>query len=86
MKMSQETLQKQRCYWCKKIMDNENDMIVKNINTGFLELSQQRVTFHRACWEERHKKKRRETVLTIVAGISLPLIVGLIVYFALFLM
>lgn len=61
-------------------------MIVKNINTGFLELSQQRVAFHRACWEERHRKKRRETILTIVAGISLPIVAFLIVYFALFLM
>ena len=83
--MSQETLQKQRCYYCKRIIENENDMIVKNINAGFLELSQQRVVFHRACWEERHRKKRRETILTIVAGISLPIVAVLIVYLIIFL-
>ena len=83
--MSQETLQKQRCYYCKRIIENENDIVVKNINTGFLELSQQRVACHRACWQERHRKKRRETILTIVAGISLPIVAVLIVYLIIFL-
>ena len=75
----------QTCYYCKRTIKDENDMVVKNINTGFLELSQQRLAFHRACWKERHRKKRRETILTIVALISLPIVAVLIVYFAIFL-
>jgi len=73
--------QKQRCYWCKRSIEDENDMVVKNINTGFLGLSEQRVAFHTVCREEYDKKKKRETILILsicAAIILVPLIYILI--------
>ena len=52
--------EKNRCYWCKRIIDNENDIIAHNINTGFLKLSNERVAFHRVCLEDYFSMERKE--------------------------
>lgn len=68
----------QICYYCKRTIEDENDMVVKNI-TDFLSFqNEQRVPFHRVCWQERCRKKRRKSILTIIALISLPIFLILI--------
>lgn len=62
-----------RCYYCGRLIEDENDMVVKDIK-GFLALhGEQRVSFHSAFWRERYRKKRRENILTIAALIALPI-------------
>jgi hypothetical protein len=78
--------QDNRCHWCKRIIEDENDMVVQNINTGFLGLSEQRVAFHIACLENYRMSKRRETILILSVCAAIILVPPLIIIIIQFLL
>jgi len=55
------------CYYCGKEIRDEADLLMKDIDVGFLELSHERKPFHRECWETRRRKEKMRFVKTLCA-------------------
>jgi hypothetical protein len=55
----------QTCYYCKRTIDDENDMVVKNITDALSFQNEQREPFHKACLQERSRKKRKQNILIV---------------------
>lgn len=55
-----------RCYHCGREIENEDRMVMKEINIGFLELQNTRERFHSECF----KKWKREKRMTMVKQMS----------------
>jgi hypothetical protein len=55
----------QTCYYCKRTIEDENDMVVKNITDALSFQNEQREPFHKACLQERSRKKRRQNILIV---------------------
>jgi len=58
------------CYYCGKEIRDEADLLMKDIDVGFLELSHERKPFHRECFEVRKRKERMRNI-KIIALISI---------------
>ncbi|MCJ7632919.1 hypothetical protein MUP77_11080 [Candidatus Bathyarchaeota archaeon] len=66
----------QTCYYCKRTIEDENDMVAKNITDALSFQNEQREPFHKACLQERSRKKRRQNILiaaAVAALIFLPI-------------
>lgn len=74
----------QTCYYCKRTIEDENDMAVKNITDALSYQNEQREPFHKACLQERNRKKRRQNIVIVGAVgalILLILLLPVILYF-----
>jgi hypothetical protein len=68
----------QTCYYCKRTIEDENNMVAKNI-TDFLSFQNEQVEpFHSTCWQERSRKKRTQNIIIITALISVPILLFVI--------
>ena len=67
-----------RCYECGRVID-ENNIVMKEVSTGFLGLQTSRKPFHIECWKEYHKRERKKTVLVLLVAWSPVIIIFLIV-------
>lgn len=63
----------QTCYYCKRTIEDESDMVVENITELLSFQNEQREPFHNICWQERCRKKRRQNILIVAALIFLPI-------------
>lgn len=50
------------CYHCGRTIEDENLMVMKEINVGFLELQNTRQPFHSECWKKWRREKRMTTI------------------------
>ena len=61
-------------------MENESQILVKEINVGFLELSTTRETFHVGCWAKwRHEKRMTMLKWLLGAGVLLVILFLIVV-------
>ena len=60
------------CYYCGKEITDESELLMKDIDVGFLELSHERKSFHRECFEVRKRKERMRLVKGLCA-VVIPL-------------
>jgi len=54
-----------RCYECGRIID-ENEILMKDVSSGFLGLQTDRKPFHAECWKEYNRRKQRKILLTAI--------------------
>jgi hypothetical protein len=55
------------CYYCGKEIRDEAELLMKDIDIGFLELAHERKPFHRECFEVRKRKERMRFIKTLCA-------------------
>ena len=78
--------QKLRCYFCGRIIEDENDRVMQNVQTSYFVGRRSfgswgsRKPFHSACWEAHHKKETRNNLLALLVialliGITLAYII-----------
>jgi len=68
----------QTCYYCKRTIEDENNMVVKNITDVLSFQNEQLEPFHSTCWRERSRKKRRQNIIIVTALISVPVLLFVI--------
>jgi hypothetical protein len=56
-----------RCHYCGKVIENEKDMIMRNIQAGLLGLASERKPFHAECWRKYHGTKMKRDLIAYVA-------------------
>ena len=54
------------CYYCGRETEDEDRMVMKEINVGFLELQNTREAFHTECF----KKWKREKIMTMAKQVT----------------
>jgi len=54
-----------RCYYCEKVVENENDLVVKSVQVGWF--SSERKPFHMDCWTKYHGRKWKRDAIAFVA-------------------
>ena len=68
------------CYWCHREINDQRARVVKNVNTGFLGLSEIRVAFHNVCAEEHRKKERRNLLMYLLIGALVVAVPSVLIY------
>lgn len=73
------------CYHCGREIKDDEDVLMKDMNIGFLELSRERKPFHRECWEIHKRKERMRSLKTLGAAAILCLAIVLLYFLPLLL-
>jgi hypothetical protein len=77
-KLSDGVEMPQTCYYCKRTIEDENNMVVKSITDILSFQNEQLEPFHSVCWQERSRKKRKQNIIIATALISVPVLLFVI--------
>lgn len=58
-------LNKVRCYSCGKVVENENDLVMNNVQINWY--SSMRMPFHLECWRVFRARNRKRDLIAIAA-------------------
>jgi len=61
-----------RCYECGKTI-NDNEIVMKDVNIGFLMFQTARKPFHVKCWRKYYGRTRKEQLPLVSIIIVLPI-------------
>ena len=78
--------QKLGCYFCGRVIEDENTMLMKNVQTGYFASRHsfgswgKRTAFHPECLEVYHKKETRSNLIAL-AFIALVFVIPVAIIF-----
>jgi len=77
------TVGRQRCYFCGRVIEDERELVMGMVwrwwTFSWVGGVQDRVAFHRGCWDEYRRRERRQNIavglIILLTIVVVPLIV-----------